>query len=175
MSFFGIPGYQPQWLVGRHTIARAHGRRLHAQIGRRLTRSWLVWDRVADEWVADCPVLLDFEGEQVELTHQKVDDVSITWNNIDPSEPIAYGEDPKDISLTSRDDACRRLSAFHGQQLHTVELLAWSGSETDLANEMVAVSFGFAHDRITITNGLDENAIEFGPPKPEYRSHPLHN
>ena len=174
MSFFGIPGYQPQWLVGRHAIARAHRRRLHVQIGRRLTRSWLVWNRVNDEWVADCPVLLDFEGEQVELTHQKVDDLSITWNSIDPSEPIAYGDDPKDISLAWRDDACPRLAALHGQQLHTVELLVWSGSETDFANDMVAVSFGFAHDRITITNGLDDNAIEFGPPKPEYRSHPLH-
>ncbi|WP_396910054.1 hypothetical protein [Mycolicibacterium sp.] len=50
MSFFGIPGYQPQWLTGRHTIARTHGRRLRAQLGRRLTHSWLVLDRVVDEW-----------------------------------------------------------------------------------------------------------------------------
>lgn len=169
MSYLGIRGYQPQWLTGRHTIARAHGLRLHAQVGRRLTNSWLVWNHIRDEWYADWPVLLDFEGEQVELTHQKVDDLSITWNSIDPSEPIAYGEDPKDISLAWRDDACLRLAAFHGQQLHTVELLVWSGSD------MVAVSFGFAHDRITITNGLDDNAIEFGPPEPEYRSYPLHS
>jgi hypothetical protein len=40
---------------------------------------------------------------------------------------------------------------------------------------MVPVSFGFTHDRITITNALDENAIEFGPPDPNYRSHPLHD
>jgi hypothetical protein len=175
VSFFGIPGYEPQWLTGRHTIARAHGLRLRAQLGRRLTNSWLVLDRVVDEWVADCPVLLDFEGEQVELTHQTFDELSITWNSIDPREPITYGEDPKDISLAWRDDACPRLAALHGQQLHTVELLVWSGSETDLAFNMVAVSFGFAHDRITISNGLDDNAIEFGPPDPAYRRHPLHN
>ncbi|MCA4751816.1 hypothetical protein [Mycolicibacterium fortuitum] len=175
MSFFGIPGYEPQWLVGRRTVARTHGRRLHAQVGRRLTRSWLVWNRTNDEWIADCPVLLDFEGEQVEITHQKVDDLSITWNVIDPGAPISYGEDPKDISLAWRDDACPRLAALHGQQLHTVELLVWSGSQTDFASDMVAVSFGFAHDRITISNGLDDNAIEFGPPDPAYRRHPLHN
>jgi hypothetical protein len=40
---------------------------------------------------------------------------------------------------------------------------------------MVAVSFGFAHDRVTITNGLDENALEFGPPRPDYDSHSLQN
>ncbi len=170
VSFFGIQGYQPQWLTGRHPVARAHGRRLHAQIGRRLTRSWLVWDRTDDQWFADCPVLLDFEGEQVEVTHQKFDDLSITWNSINPNEPITYGEDPKDVSLTWRDDACLRLVALHGHQLHTVELLEWSGSETDLANNTVAISFGFAHDRITITNAFDENAIEFGPPSPGYRA-----
>lgn len=51
----------------------------------------------------------------------------------------------------------------------------WSGSEIDFANDMVSVSFGFAHDRVTITNGLDDNAIEFGPLNPSYRSHPLHD
>ena len=45
-----------------------------------------------------------------------------------------------------------------------------AGSETDLANNSVAISFGFAHDRITITNAFDENAIEFGPPSPGYRA-----
>lgn len=175
MSFFGIQGYQPQWLIGRHTVDRAHGRRLHALSGRRLTRSWLVWDRTSDQWFADWPVLLDFEGEQVEITHQKVDDLSITWNSIDPGEPIAFGDDPDDVSLAWRDDACLRLAALHGQQLHTVELLVWSGGETDFANDMVAVSFGFARDRITITNGLDDNAIEFGPPAPDYRIHPVHS
>lgn len=175
MSFFGIPGYQPQWLTGRHTIARAHGLRLRAQLGRRLTNSWLVWHGIRDEWYPDWPVLLDFEGEQVEIAHQTFDELSITWNSIDPSEPIAFGEDAEEVPLAWRDDACPRLAALHGQQLHTVELLVWSGSETDLAFNMVAVSFGFAHDRITISNGLDENAIEFGPPDPDYRSHSLHN
>lgn len=173
MSYLGIHGYQPQWLTGSDTIARAHGRRLGAQVGRRLTNSWLAWDRVHDQWYADWPVLLDFEGEQVEITHQTFDELSITWNSIDPSEPITFGEDPEEVSPMWRDDACPRLAALHGEQLHTVELLVWSGSETDLTLDMVAVSFGFARDRITIGNGLDENAIEFGPPDPDYRSHPL--
>ncbi|MEV0670094.1 hypothetical protein [Mycobacterium sp. NPDC050441] len=175
MSFFGIQGYQPDWLTGREIVARAHGHRLHALIGRRLTDSWLVWDRTSDEWFADCPVLLDFEDEQLEITHQTFDELSITWNTINPREPITYGEDQEDASLTWRDDACLRLSASHGQQLRTVELLVWRGAETDLANDTVAVSFGSARDRITIANALDENAIEFGPPDPGYRSYPPHN
>jgi hypothetical protein len=120
--------------------------------------------------------LLDFEGEQVEINHQKFDDLSITWNSINPSEPITwtYDDDTEDFPLRWRDDACSRLAVLNGHQLETIEVLEWVGGETDFASGMVPVSFGFAHDRITITNALDENAIEFGPPHPDYRSHPLH-
>jgi hypothetical protein len=175
VSFFGIQRYQPDWLTGREIVARAHGRRLHALIGRRLTNSWLVWDRTSDQWFGDWPVLLDFEGEQIEICHQTFDELSITWNTINPSEAIAYAEDPEDLFLTWRDDACLRLAESHGQRLRTVELLVWRGEEGDLANDTVAVSFGFARDRITIANALDANTIEFGPPGPDYRSHVLHN
>jgi hypothetical protein len=78
VSYFGIRGYQPRWLNGRRAVTVAHGRRLHALIGRRLTHSWLAWERNDDQWFADCPVLLDFDGMQVEINHQKFDDLSIT-------------------------------------------------------------------------------------------------
>lgn len=40
------------------------------------------------EWFADCPVVLDFDGVQVELGHWKLDEVSIGWNTIDTSAAI---------------------------------------------------------------------------------------
>ncbi|MEU1720519.1 hypothetical protein [Nonomuraea sp. NPDC005692] len=46
--------------------------------GRRLTRALLVWDLDEDVWFSDGLVLLDFEGEQVEITHQKFDEISVT-------------------------------------------------------------------------------------------------
>ncbi|WP_431903854.1 hypothetical protein [Nonomuraea sp. bgisy101] len=85
MFDFGIPGYRAEWLSGRSAIAAAHGNRLARLTGRRLTRALLVWDIDEDEWFADCPVILDFEGEQVEIEHRKFDKLSITWNTIDPA------------------------------------------------------------------------------------------
>ncbi len=138
-----------------------------------------MWNRERDQWFAGCPILLDFDGEQVEISHQKFDDLSITWNTIEPSRPITWidsdSDDPESSPLTWRDDACARLAALDGQELRTVELLEWGGSGTDFARDMVPVTFGFCHDRITISNALDENAIEFGPPDPDYRRHTLHN
>ncbi|MDR7172917.1 hypothetical protein J2W56_006683 [Nocardia kruczakiae] len=69
-SYYGIDRSQPQWLVGRAAIESTHGQRVRELIGKRLTRSWLVRDQ-DDEWFADCPVVPDFEGEQVEINHQK--------------------------------------------------------------------------------------------------------
>jgi len=171
MSSFGIDGYEPRWLNGARSIRTAHGRRLHAMTGRPLSRIWLLWDVDADEWFADGPVLLDFDGEQVEVDHQKFDDLSITWNTVDPAGSTTWtdGDDPDHaLHLRWRDDALPGLTALHGRRLDRVELLECV--VPDLANGMVAPSFVLAHDRVTISNALDENGIEFGAPGPGYRT-----
>lgn len=81
---FGIENYSPRWLNGIAGIRATHAQRLRTLIGRPLTRLWLVWDTQDDEWFSDCPVLLDFDGEQVEINHYKFHDLSITWNSVDP-------------------------------------------------------------------------------------------
>lgn len=173
MTYFDIRGHQPQWLYGRDAITAANGQRLRALAGRRLRHGWLVWDRDAGEWFADCPVLLDFDGEQVEVNHQKFNDLSITWNTIDPVGLAMWSngdDDDPDVHtfhLEWRHDAKAELVAFEGQQLQAVELLEWVGR--DLANGMIAVSFVFAGGRMTISNGLDENDLEFGAPHADYR------
>ncbi|GAB3808584.1 hypothetical protein [Micromonospora zhanjiangensis] len=167
---FGIDGYQPQWLTGVTALAAAHGERLGRLAGRRLDRVWLLWDLDDDAWFADGPVLLDFEGEQVEINHQKFDDLSITWNTVDPARPVDWPTDD-DIRLAWRHDTSPEIAALPGQTLRVVELLEWTGA--DVANGMVAVGFTFADGQLTIYNALDENGLAFNPPEPDYRRHPL--
>jgi hypothetical protein len=179
VTYFGIRGHQSQWLNGHRAITAAHRQRLQALAGRRLRHSWLVWDRDADEWFADCPILLDFDSEQVEVNHQKLDDLSITWNTIDPVGLAVWSngddDDPEvhTFHLGWRHDAMAELAAFESQQLQAVELL--EGAGCDVANGMVAVSFVFAGGRMTISNALDENDLEFGAPHVDYRRVLLHN
>ncbi|WP_143532387.1 hypothetical protein [Saccharothrix sp. ALI-22-I] len=172
MHYFDIQGHEPQWLNGPSAIVAAHGRRLEALAGRRLLRAWLLWDLDADEWFSDGPVLLDFDGEQVEINHQKFDDLSITWNTVDPvGQPAwAYGDwghpDDHVFHLGWRHDARSELAALQGRQLLAAELLEYAGG--DIADGMVAVSFAFSDGRVTVSNGLDENSLEFGGPDPGY-------
>ncbi|RLK12144.1 hypothetical protein DER29_5421 [Micromonospora sp. M71_S20] len=169
---FGIPGYQPTWLHARPDIETAHGARLAALVGRTLTRVWLVWDLDEDEWFADCPVLLDFAGEQVEVNHQKFDDLSITWNSVSPGGPVAWPASD-DFRLAWRAEPLPGLAALPGRRLREVALLEWRGATGDLANGSLALGFAFADTDLVVYNGLDENALTVGPPDPRYRRHPL--
>ncbi|SEQ50871.1 hypothetical protein [Lentzea albida] len=161
MSYFDIDGYEPQWLLGTSDIADA---RLRALTGHTLRHVWLLWDLDDDEWFADAPVLLDFGHEQVEISHQKFADLSVTWNTISPARQRTWTSGI--FHLAWRDDARAEAAALHGQRLDSVELLEYAGPG---ASGMTPVSFVFPGDRITVSNGLDENLLEFGDPDPVYR------
>jgi hypothetical protein len=166
---FGIAGYGPAWLKGRTAVTAAHGRRLAMLKGRRLTQTFLVWDLDDDAWFSDGLVLLAFEGEQVEIVHQKFDELSITWNTVDPTRPLDWAG--QGLRLAWRQGVPGALAALTGQRLQAVELLEWAGE--DMARGMVAVSFTFPDDQVTIYNALDENGMVFGLPDRRYTRHRL--
>ncbi|MEV4720136.1 hypothetical protein AB0J94_23295 [Micromonospora noduli] len=170
MFDFGIDGYQPRWLNGEDSVARHHGGRLARLVGRTLRSPWVVWEAEHDEWFADCPVVLDFAGERLEVNHQKFDDLSITWNSVDVTRPPVWSTSD-DFRLVWRDDAPAVLAALRGQRLEAVELLEWAGG--DLADGSVAVGLRFPDGWLTLYNALDENGIAFGQLEPEYRRHRL--
>jgi hypothetical protein len=163
--YLGIEGYQPVWQRGLASIRARHGRRLAALVGSRFTHAWLLWDRDADEWFADAPVLLDFDGEQLEIQHQKFDDLSITWVTADPNQPVSFAE----FELTWRGGATPDLARLEGQRLREISLLEWQGG--DMADGMVAVHLGFDDGQMTVYNALDENGLSFTPPMAQYVSH----
>ncbi|MFD5946787.1 hypothetical protein ACFWAZ_17390 [Streptomyces collinus] len=140
---------------------------MRALIGRPLARVWLVWDVRDDEWFSDCPVLFDFSGEQVEINHQKFDDLSITWNTVDPRRPVRWA----DFDLQWHHDRRPELHVLQDQVLQDVQLLEWTGD--DMAQGTVAVSFSFPRGRLTIANALDDNELTLGPPRVHYQRHSL--
>jgi hypothetical protein len=163
--YLGIEGYQPVWQRGLASIRARHGRRLGGLVGRRLTYAWLLWDRDADEWFADAPVLLDFDGEQLQIQHQKFDDLSIAWATADPNRPVSFPE----TNLAWRSGAMPDLAHLEGQYLREVSLLEWRGG--DLADGTVAVHLRFDDGQLTVDNALDENGLSFTAPMAQYGIH----
>lgn len=168
MFRFGIEGYRSNWLNGRDSITATHSRRLAALAGRKLLHVWLAWDLDDDEWFSDAPVLLTFDDdEQVEIDHQKFDDLSVTWNTIDPAQPI---EDPG-FHLAWRPEPLPQLANLSGRTLDHVELLEWAGTDGDMANGSIDVGLDFTSAWLTVFNALDENGLAHDLPDSRYRRH----
>lgn len=167
----GIPGFEPSFLVGIEAILQAHGSRLAALVGRRLTGFAVVRFVEDGDWFADCPVVLDFDGIQVEVCHWKFDELSIGWDTIDTTATLTGWEWSELTPQWSRQD--ERLAPFVGQELREVTLLEWRPPHRDLADGTVAVEFVFAEGHLQIANGLDENRIEIGVAHPDYIRHRL--
>ena len=167
----GISGFEPSFLVGFEAIRQVHGSRLATLAGRRLTGFAVVRFAEDGDLFADCPVVLDFDGIQVEVCHWKFDELSIGWDTIDTAADIAGWESFEVTPQWSQLD--ERLEPFVGQELREVALLEWRPAGCDLAAGTVAVEFAFAGDRLRIANGLDENCIEVGGAPPDYVRHQL--
>ncbi|MGS2646895.1 DDE-type integrase/transposase/recombinase [Streptosporangium sp. G12] len=75
----------------------------------------LVWDLDEDEGFSDGLIPLDFEGEQVEIVHHKLDEISITWNTVDPARPLDWVG--QGFRLAWREDVPGELAALRGQRL----------------------------------------------------------
>ncbi|QES32424.1 hypothetical protein DEJ48_02495 [Streptomyces venezuelae] len=156
----GIPGFEPSFRIGVDSIRQAHGARLARLAGRRLTGFALVRFAEDGEWFADCPVVLDFDGIQVEVCHWKLDELSIGWDTIDTAAPIIGWEC---FELTPQwSHSGEHLEPFVGQELCEVTLRTWQPTDRGLAAGAVAVEFVFASGCLRIVNGLDENRIEVG-------------
>jgi hypothetical protein len=167
----GISGFEPTFLIGIEAVRTEHGPRLASLGGRSLTSVSLVRFIENDEWFADCPVVLDFDGVQVEICHWKLDEVSISWDTIDVTTAITGWEW---FELTPAwSDSDERFKPFIGQELREAALLEWRPSGPDLADGTVAVEFVFDRDRFRIVNGLDENRVEVGGAQPGFVRHRL--
>jgi hypothetical protein len=167
----GIPGFEPSFPVGIDAVRAVHGSRLAALAGRRLSGFAVVRFAEDGEWFADCPVVLDFDGIQVEVCHWKLDELSIGWDTIDTTAAIARWEWADFTPVWSY--AHEWLGPFAGRELCEAALLEWRPSGPDLAAGTVAVEFAFDTGRFRIANGLDENRIETDAAQPDYVRHRL--
>ncbi|MFB8230655.1 hypothetical protein [Cellulosimicrobium sp. NPDC055967] len=167
-TYLGIQDYRPAFQRGVEAIAAAHGPQLLDLPGRTLVRTWLCCARDDEEWVADAPVVLQFDGVQLEILHNKFDELSLTRGRIDVVRPIDF----PDGDWRWSDDSNERLSALRGRVVVDVELLEWLGR--DMAYGSLAIGLLFeSGDRLTIYNALDENGLTFDAPLAEYRAYRL--
>jgi hypothetical protein len=80
----GISGFEPSFQAGLDAVREEHGARLAVPVGRRLSGFAVVRFAEDGSWFADAPVVLDFDGVQVEICHWQLDEHRIETGQADP-------------------------------------------------------------------------------------------
>ena len=177
-----MEGFEHDLVDGRTELLRRHSDALKALIGRRLSAVWAVWDVGDDAWLADAPLVLDFQGTRLELACQGLASISVTWGTLDLSrQPKLYDGDGFVLEWTS--NAPPELAAVAGQVLRDIGWLEYRFETTVVADResasvgdeyaawvLVGVEFTFEDGFISVHNGLDENAVAATPLEgPQFR------
>lgn len=160
-------GWLPNWApaAGQIQSQRSELRRL---VGARVADGWIVWNHEHDEWFADLPVVIRLEdGRQLEVSWQKFDELSVTWNTVDVSvAPTAWVTWP----LSWRSAVHPALVAVTGkviagvaatEHLFTTRRLHADGREDDERGQWLTGGLWLETDGhgLHIFNALDENGL----------------
>ena len=144
---YGLPAIAGPWHRDMDELASEHGEKLSALLGRRLTRAWVIWDRVKDRWFPDGPVVLDFEGERLELAANDADEVSLAWNTIDVARPIGWSDEVLD--LVWREDGLDAFARHRGARV----------LDARVARDPNGIAFTLETGELRVFNAVDEAGV----------------
>lgn len=164
-----VSGWQPDWLPASEQVHKQSAA-LRDLVGRTVTDAWVVWNLEHDEWFADLPVVLSFDGRgQLEVCWQKFDDLSLTWDSIDTRvRPRAWVEWP----LEWRRAAHPALESNIGTAVHAVAVTEHL-FQTEPVDQPGLPSrvwlagglwFGTTGPGLHVFNALDENGLDASAP-----------
>lgn len=160
----GIPGWAPRWGPAGEQLTELRSILVGLR-GRRIVDSRVVWDLEDNSWFADLPVVLLLDDHrQLEISWQKFDDLSISWDSLDlEAAPIGWADQP--LAWQSQGhDALRSVNGRVITSTALTELLFTTGQTGTPGGWLVGgllleTDGGSLH----IFNALDENGLSFGP------------
>lgn len=123
MSEEWIKGYRPQWINDKEEAIKTLQTFASAWVGANIEKTYIGWFTEYDSWYEDFPVILVVGGKQYEICWNKVDDLSITEDQID----IENWDAPEE-RVVIRENALPELERAIGKKIIGVEL---GESETD--------------------------------------------
>lgn len=153
----GIEGYEPEWHYDAEELAERHRDRFKELIGAKMLAGWLMWDMAERGWFADGPVVLAFGEANVEITHRKFDECSITWDSVDMTAPVDWHG--TGIELDWRADPHSALRKVRGKPLREVNIIERTTSAEWRPRSLHAVEFLFDRGRLAVYNAMDENGL----------------
>lgn len=153
-----VGGYRPRWLYTAREILDVHGERLSRLAGRPLEHTWVLWDRDLDEWYSEGPVVFQFAGERLTACHRRTGECSLSWDDLDPTEPVDAGDES--LRLTWRADITPAAEQVVGHPLRLLELV--EEGDPDGRWLISGLDFGFDSPHLVLANVDGHNALSAG-------------
>lgn len=167
---FGIESYNPEFYTSVADIFSAYRSTLLDLIGRKIKSVWVAWDCLNDCWFSDHPIVMNIEGQQLELCNSGLDRLAVSMNTIDLSRRICWSDN--NSIQEWRKDALPEFIAVKGNRIRGIELIEYqlrtgavhqNGQAEQIMEHSAWVlnGIGFELDGayIAICNGLDKNQI----------------
>jgi hypothetical protein len=167
---FDLENYNPNVFTSVTGVLTAHRSTLLDLIGRKIKSVWVAWDCLNDAWYSDLPIVVNIEGQQLELCNSKLDQLAVSVNTIDLSRRICWSD--SNSIQEWRKDALPEFIAVKGDRIRNIELIEYrlKTSAVHRSTEDVQIKehsawilngIGFVLDDayFAICNGLDKNQI----------------
>jgi len=152
----GIKTYNPCFYQTVESFLINHRAILLTLIGCQIKQFWVMWDEVENEWFADGPVVLEISNKRFEFCCTKLSDFSLTLNSFGLNEPIDWCE----LTLVWKMNGLKKMTRNLDKEILTINIISYhsmlTGIEFILKKDSTKDSFNY----FTITNGLDENALD---------------
>jgi hypothetical protein len=165
-------------IAGASAFIDAHGARLSTLRGKEIRAIWLAWDVGRNEWFNDEAVVLEVEDHRAEIVFFGLDQIALTWNQIELRNTPGWVEDWSflDAKLEWRPNPLPSLDRGRGARILDIQILEYRFRTVLLAHHgdhkpsertesWLLHGIELIHDRgtLTIFNALDEAGVSDEP------------
>ncbi|WP_053992559.1 hypothetical protein [Mangrovimonas sp. TPBH4] len=159
----GIPSYKPKFHTKPESFKNEFEKTLSELIGKKIDRFWVMWDINENEWLADGPVILEFDGNRFEFTVYQLTEFSLTINSFELSEKLDWYGSGDEMPLAWKENGKPELVKNLSKPITRINILTYpldsellTGIEFVLEKESESDNENF----FSIYNGLDQNEMD---------------
>ncbi len=138
-----------------------YGTMLRASLGRTIEATWVAWDEERDEFFTEEPVIIRIGGINFEIVFHKLQELSITCDTVNLSEPPQWWTDWADSAdwsestkLRWRCNALPELKSVVGQTVQDIRLIEYHFQTTVVRNRINPENVGTQY-AAWVLNGTD--------------------
>lgn len=170
IKLLGIPNYSPKFFTKAHSFLEKNRDFLLHALNKKISSYYVQWNTDFDAWNEDGPIVVMIDETQYEFTAFKLEEYSITVQEIDLSKPLNWYDAGDEIPLVWRKNTFDAINPITGKTIKDIFLIEYNfyyhNSDKnepvhDKDYDLVGIEFEF-HDSsecLSLTNGLDCNAI----------------